>query len=339
MCAIGYERNIDAIKSEGMDNVGLLEVNPGFGMRILREDLHMPSLPKLILSSQTYMVESGDCEKVENLGDRAFFIDTTNFYCLSCLYIFDLELKNVSISLPCLDVDSHDFEVAWIIFAPTMSCSPSSDEGNMEEVMEVQQVLWSWADLPEELLSSKQSHLFVGHLICFQVPLPLDSLDYLMMATSPCLTSFSTKGYINMFYPMNNNTYILKLEEELFGALICFSKDGWLLLIELPDFPHDHGFDAFCFTSTTTSSDCIIIVLFLKNIRVVILMLGEKRWNIYNFNNKKIWRVFNGINKLCHFSPCHFFHLIESNTVFFGGLFYCLNEQRKLGYFDPKGGC
>ncbi|KAJ4974877.1 hypothetical protein NE237_008051 [Protea cynaroides] len=444
MCAIGYEGNIYAIKYEEMNNVDLLEVNPGFGMRILREGLLMPSPSKHILSSLIYMVEScGDIfvieelqcqyyksriqnfeiykvnlstlawEKVENLGDRAFFIDTINIYCFSCLatesgikknsiyftgtydkglYIFDLELKNISISFPCPDVDSDNFEVAWIMSAPTMSCSPNSNEGRVyrnkydeentvaivkdmiptikntvEEVMEVQQVSWSWVDLPQELLSLIQSHLFHGDRSCFravcrawqcsEVPLPPDWLDYLMMVSSPCLMSFSTEGNINMFYPMYNNRYTLKLEEELFGALICFSNDGWLLLfqglrsmfffhpftetrIELPDFPHNDGFDAFCFTSTPMSSDCIVFGIWsfwMYEVTIFIIHVGEERWNVYNFENKERWRIFNCINRLVPFFSLSF-STSQRNPVFFGGLFYCLDEEGKLGYFDPEGG-
>ncbi|KAJ4973766.1 hypothetical protein NE237_006940 [Protea cynaroides] len=433
-CAIGYEGNIYAIDSEIGNKVGLVQVNPGSGMTLLREGLPMPLRRKQISSSQTYMVESygevfvikkscwevykprvryfdiykvnfstGDWEKVENLGDRAFFIDTSNFYCLSCLvaesrikknsiyftgmydkglYMYDLEFKNISISSPCPDIDSHDFVVAWIMFAPTMPCSPSYDEENtlaivediiptirntVEEVMEVQQVPWSWADLPQELLSLIQSYIFAGDRICFRavcrswqkssvVPLPVDSMDYSMMVSSSCLMSFSMKGNIDLFYPMYNSRYTLELEEELFGAWICFSKDSWLLLfqgegnmfffnpftkarIELPDFPHDNGFDAFCFTSTPTSPNCIVFGIHSDSYKVKIFIthVGEESWNVYHLKNNKRWRVFNCINMSVSLSSISFYPS-QSNPVFYGGLFYCLDEQGKLGYFDPERG-
>ncbi|KAJ4972528.1 hypothetical protein NE237_005702 [Protea cynaroides] len=350
-------------------------------MTLLREGLPMPLRRKQISSSQTYMVEScGDWEKVENLGDRAFFIDTRMYD--KGMYIYDLELKNISISSPCLDVDSHDFVVAWIMSAPTMPCSPSYDEENtlaivediiptirntVEEVMKVQQVPWSWADIPQELLSLIQSYLFAGDRICFRavcrswqkslkVPLPIDSMDYSMMVSSSCLMSFSTKGNIDLFYPMYNSRYTLELDEELFGAWICFSKDGWLLLfqsegsmflfnpftkarIELPDFPHDGGFDAFCFTSTPTSSDCIVFGIHSDSYKVKIFIthVGEESWNVYHLKNKKRWRVFNCINMSVSLSSISFYPS-QSNPVFYGGLFYCLDEQGKLGYFDPERG-
>ncbi|XP_042479265.1 uncharacterized protein LOC122060148 isoform X1 [Macadamia integrifolia] len=112
----------------------------------------------------------------------------------------------------------------------------------MEEVITMQQLNCSWADLPQELLSLIQSHLFVGDRVCFravcrkwrcsQAPLLLDSMDYLMMTSSPCLIfSAMNNCNINLFYPMYNFTYTLKLKEELYGVEICFAKDGWLLLV------------------------------------------------------------------------------------------------------------
>ncbi|KAJ4973476.1 hypothetical protein NE237_006650 [Protea cynaroides] len=171
-------------------------------------------------------------------------------------------------------------------------------------------------------------------------------MDYSMMVSSPCLVSFSTQGNISMFFPMYDNKYTLKLEEELFGAWNCFSKDGWLLLfqgegsmfffnlftktrIELLDFQHDDGFDAFCFTSTPTSLDCIVfgICSDCYKVKIFITHVGDERWIVYHLKNKKRWSVFNCIKRSVSFNP-----------VFYGGLFYCLDEQEKLGYFDPEVG-
>ncbi|KAJ4974354.1 hypothetical protein NE237_007528 [Protea cynaroides] len=339
-------------------------------MTLLREGLPMLLRRKQISSSQTYMVEScGDWEKVENLGGPGvwfllpfMFEKVENLgdrMCDKGMYIYDLELKNISISSPCPDVDSHDFVVAWIMSTPTMSCSPNYDEENtlvivediiptirdtVEEVMEVQLVLWSWANLligKGELLSLFQSYLLAGDRICFlavcrswqkssEVPLPLDSMDSSMMVSSSCLMSFSTKGNIDLFYPMYNSRYTLELEEELFdeGSMFFFNPFT-KARIELPDFPHDGGFDAFCFTSTRTSSDCIVFGIHSDTykVKIFIIHVGEERWNIYHLKNKKRWRVFNCINMSVSLSSMSFYPS-QSNPVFYG----------KLAYFDPEGG-
>ncbi|KAJ4967354.1 hypothetical protein NE237_019203 [Protea cynaroides] len=404
LCAIGYEGNIYAIDSEIRNKVGLLQVNPGSGMSLLREGLPMPSQPKYISTYQTYMVEScgevfvvksscwevykprvryfenfkvnvstGDWKKVEDLEDHAFFIDTKSRIKKNSIYYTGRWDK---VSSPCPGVNFHDYKVAWIMSTPTMSCSPNSydeentlavvediipkirntmeeeinyEEGNtivvventitkirntMEEEMEVQQVPWSWADLPQDLLSLIQSYLFAGDRICFhavckawqkssKVSLPLDSMDYAMMASSPCLMSFSTKGNINLFYPMYNNRCTLKLEEELFAS------------IELPDFLHDGGFDPFCFTSTPTSIDCIVfgILSDCKKVKIFITRVGEERWNVYHPKNKKRLSVFSCINMSVSVFSMSFIPS-QSNSVFYGGLFYCLDEE--VGVLCPE---
>ncbi|XP_042492040.1 F-box/kelch-repeat protein At1g57790-like isoform X2 [Macadamia integrifolia] len=178
-------------------------------------------------------------------------------------------------------------------------------------------------------------------------------MDYLMMTSSPCLIfSAMNNCNINLFYPMYNFTYTLKLKEELYGVEICFAKDGWLLLvrgdhnmfflnpftsarIEITYFPLGFNFDAVCFTSTPTSSDCTVFGIVSSEdyeVTIFINRCREETWEIYSLENKTRWGVYNCLCNSVSFIPS------QSNPVLYGGLFYCFDEEGKLGSFDLERG-
>ncbi|KAI3979365.1 hypothetical protein MKX01_001557 [Papaver californicum] len=107
------------------------------------------------------------------------------------------------------------------------------------------------------------------------------------------------------------------------GAIIRFSKDGWLLMskgertlffynsftreiIQLPDVPHDYKthyiFCGISFSSLPTSSDCVVNGL----------------WEPYKYE----------ADSSCKFFACH------NNPVFYKGNFYALDYNGTLGLFN-----
>lgn len=133
---------------------------------------------------------------------------------------------------------------------------------------------------------------------------------------------------------------------ELSGAILRYSKDGWLLMsrgefsvfffnpftkemITLPDLPPlGYGFVGICFTTSPTTPECMVFGTFRAQFG------GQETPSIYVYN------IFVGEHQWYHtwfeqdaaddFEPSY------CNPVFHNGLFYVLGRGGELGVSDPK---
>ncbi|XP_026452247.1 F-box/kelch-repeat protein At1g57790-like [Papaver somniferum] len=150
-----------------------------------------------------------------------------------------------------------------------------------------------------------------------------------------------------------NEKYQMNLPELLVGAIIRFSKDGWLLMskgdrtlffyspftreiIQLPDVPHEYNthyiFCGISFSSLPTSSDCVVFgiaewyrpndekkeLLIDQQVMLLIIEKVNDVWKPYKFhadNSRKLLACYN-------------------NPVFYKGNFYALAYNGTLGVFN-----
>ncbi|XP_010264545.1 PREDICTED: F-box/kelch-repeat protein At1g57790-like [Nelumbo nucifera] len=198
----------------------------------------------------------------------------------------------------------------------------------------------SWADLPKDLLERIVSQFSLDGNILFSavckrwqsVALPLRRLQ------SPLLMSFSriSLGKCTFFDPSDGNSYE-RCIPYLKTKTIRYSKHGWLLVcnsasgenslfnpfscerVELPFSYLDARIVAF--SSEPTSPSCIVIGVktFVEGYIIVMTCRpGAKEWRSHFFRDKVQFRM-------AWISP-----------VFCDGLFYCLDENGRLGVYDPK---
>ncbi|OVA04496.1 Protein of unknown function DUF295 [Macleaya cordata] len=150
----------------------------------------------------------------------------------------------------------------------------------------------------------------------------------------------------NFVDPMHNNEkYLMNLSELLVGATIRFSKGGWLLMskghytlffynpftketIQLPDLQQGYDFPGISFSSTPTSSDCVVFAIAQWNendISILSIARGNDIWRSSIYLNTNL-------PSYVDFIPC------LNNPVFYGGAFYCLDYNGALGVFNLKDG-
>ncbi|KAI8570114.1 hypothetical protein RHMOL_Rhmol01G0008300 [Rhododendron molle] len=195
-----------------------------------------------------------------------------------------------------------------------------------------------WAALPTELLRLVLPQLFLRdvkrfHNVCRSwrdTPTPSVQSPVLF-----CIGNDTTR--CKFFHPLYKDSYSMYIPE-LFGAVPRFSKDGWLLmsrgehsifffnpftkaLINLPDLPNMYDFGGITFTSSPTSSDCMVFGIYVDimemNFSISTICRGEESWQVLHGENN---------------SP---FFLSHCNPVFHHGEFYCLGQHGNLGVFNP----
>ncbi|XP_042521061.1 F-box/kelch-repeat protein At1g57790-like [Macadamia integrifolia] len=199
-----------------------------------------------------------------------------------------------------------------------------------------------WSDLPTELLMLVESSLSLEDSIRFScVCKNWHSLhrSHRVVNQSPLLLFPQLDdGLCEFFDPSQRKSYFRHIPE-LVNAVICCSKDGWLLLskidgisllnpltkskIDLPYFD-PYQFDELEVTLSCgpTSPGCMVFAIGDTNpdVSISIWHYGDAQWTNINFQND------------LHFPVC------GSTPVFCGGLFYCLNNFsfNMVGVFDPK---
>ncbi|KAK6243803.1 hypothetical protein QUC31_010212 [Theobroma cacao] len=204
-----------------------------------------------------------------------------------------------------------------------------------------------WSSLPPDLLSLIPSNLYAGDNAMFRAvcktwrsitmapPLPLPSpFDH---ADSPFPWLFhipkSNNGRGKFFHPISNYTCEIDLPAQLVGAVIHFSKYGWLLMarhrvhpflfnpltkeiIELPELPLDGiEYVRLMFFTSAPSPDCLVVVMNCRpQGHVWILKLGEGEWEF-------------------HYIVRENFDWTACNPILHKGLYYSLDCDGNLGVF------
>ncbi|XP_026393265.1 F-box/kelch-repeat protein At1g57790-like [Papaver somniferum] len=152
------------------------------------------------------------------------------------------------------------------------------------------------------------------------------------------------RSIYNFVNPLHNNEkYLISIPEMVKGSRICFSKGGWLLMvngltlffhnpftrsgIKLPDFPNNRGapFSGISFSSLPTSADCVVFAIKKQldaSMSIFFIKRGEEHWRCDSFdatsylplNRKQMG-----------------FEMDLNNPVFYNGVFYCLDINGNLG--------
>ena len=206
----------------------------------------------------------------------------------------------------------------------------------------------SWRSLPEELLSLILSLVYFCDYPKFRatctswrrVSPPLELTPHYPKHQSPCLLLHGLRRTIEFFNPMYNITYKTDISE-LSDITVYSFNHGWFLMgsrgghnvffldpftnarVEIPNIPSNITFDKICFTSSPTSSDCMVIgfEICLGYLKVGIVKRGEENWTIEAFISSKIWLRF---------------HLSDSNPILYNGEYYCLDIAGNLGVLKPE---
>ncbi|XP_058224820.1 F-box/kelch-repeat protein At1g57790-like [Rhododendron vialii] len=195
-----------------------------------------------------------------------------------------------------------------------------------------------WASLPTDLLCLMLPHLFLGDIKRFHNVCRSWRLTPTLSVQSPVLMSIGNDNTrCKFFHPLYKSPYSMYIPE-LFGAVPRFCKDGWMLmsrgehsmfflnpftkaLINLPDLPDIYDFGGITFTSSPTSSDCMVFGIYVNH--------DEKFFSISTIcRGEESWQVLHGENN----SP---FFLSHCNPVFHHGEFYCLGQHGNLGVYNP----
>ena len=149
-----------------------------------------------------------------------------------------------------------------------------------------------------------------------------------------------TTSTIEFFNPMYNITYKTDISELSYITVYSFNH-GWFLMgsrdghhvffldpftkvrVEIRNIPSNVTFDKICFTSSPTSSDCMVIGfdICLGYLRVGFIKHGEENWTIEAFVSSKIWLGF---------------HMSNSNPILYNGQYYYLDIAPNLGVLKPE---
>ncbi|KAK3011273.1 hypothetical protein RJ639_012018 [Escallonia herrerae] len=138
------------------------------------------------------------------------------------------------------------------------------------------------------------------------------------------------KGVVTYVDPKFGNRYFMTSPESVGDATICYSKDGWLLMItdsnsmiffnpfsrttiQLPPMPSNSNYySSFGFSSLPTSSDCVVVGVTSQPVQLDITTPGRSEW------------VRCVLYEVTAFAPC------RNNPVFYEGLFYFLGRDGHL---------
>ena len=226
------------------------------------------------------------------------------------------------------------------IIVSTLSSSEIPQElGNEKEEDD------SWRSLPEELLSLILSRVYFSDYPKFRatctswrrVSPPLELTPHYPKHQSPCLLLHGLRRTIEFFNPMYNITYKTDISKLSHTTVYSFNH-GWFLMgsrdghhvffldpftkvkVEIPNIPSIVTFDKICFTSSPTSSDCMVIGfdICFGYLRVGFIKRGEENWTIEAF-----------VSSIR-------FHLTDSNPILYNGQYYCLDITGNLGVIKPE---
>ncbi|KAF8376665.1 hypothetical protein HHK36_031667 [Tetracentron sinense] len=284
------------------------------------------------------------------------------------VYVFNVEDDSLSVSLPCSNLPTAYYFPTWVL--PDLSLIDRQVENQREieeedDGREMQNMKAKekeglekfgvvntvanerhWSDLPHEILASIAQRLrlvdylsFRGACREFRLVAPsikwrTDSIGLETESLFPWLMFFKKdNGTCNFIDPWHNDTYCMNISELLLGAVIRFSKDGWLLMsrgkyfifffnpftramIHLPDLCEE-GFEfiSICFSSLPTSSDCVVFGIGYG--AIFLICKGDENWSRLGIDSKV-------------FSP------YANNPVFYNEGFYCLSKKGDIGVFEIK---
>ncbi|OIW09371.1 hypothetical protein TanjilG_01342 [Lupinus angustifolius] len=196
-------------------------------------------------------------------------------------------------------------------------------------------------DLPSELLELIFSRLTLDNnirasVVCKRWHSVATSVRVLSYA--PWLMYRPLYGNQYEFYdPFHYKTYSIDLPE-LSGSIICYAKDGWLLLygsetrqlfffnpftrdmIKLPGCDETTYLAAF--SCAPTSSECVLFIVSYVSpsaVNISTCYPGAIEWTTVNYQNQL---------------PLSMSSMIWNKVVFCNGLFYCLSFEGLLAMFD-----
>ncbi|KAL0008374.1 hypothetical protein SO802_009876 [Lithocarpus litseifolius] len=198
------------------------------------------------------------------------------------------------------------------------------------------------------LLSRKGGSVFFFHpfdtfrAICksWRLSSPMSPIRPLLdppYSCSPCLMSL-VEQKCTFFHPMYDNVIYQMDTPQLWGAMIRYSKYGWLLLsrkggsvfffhpfdrikIELPSYSNWERCESMSFSSPPTSIDCFVIGIIFYGEKFIIIRCGEVAWPLCEFTN--YFRPFNDSNPLLYKGHCCWLGVREYDL------------PAEVGIFDP----
>ncbi|KAI3908744.1 hypothetical protein MKW98_029294 [Papaver atlanticum] len=310
------------------------------------------------------------------------------------LYAFEIEDSATTVIMPCLELPTPWFLPTWIMMPTTENSHLAGRRRRITNIL-VSQDTTETKEKNMSRLNSNGAELealnqwdFLNHndcteeigrflhpvdyihfrLACKQNALYLPALNQKSASTRATTTTYLSSWLISIFEdnekticdivdPMHNDRYVIKLSDQfLVGAVIRFSKDGWLLLskgkksvlcynpftreiIRLPDLPDDYVMGGMSFSSIPTSSDCVVFIISnwyeicgYNGISFCVIepRKSETGWTVRDFDYEDC-TLEDYVQYMDNFMPC------INNPVFYNGAFYCLDYNGMLGVFNMKG--